>query len=140
MSGVWSESSKPLANSARVLILDEPTAALPADERILLLDTVLRLKQEGLALLYVSHHLEEIEQIADEVVVLRDGRLVGHEIGAPKAERIVSFMLGQALTAAAPQSAWSAERQLERPAETQRKELVLPLRLPRQLKFIKCLM
>ena len=67
---------KALANDARVLILDEPTAALPSNERARLLETVRNLRDQGLAVLYVSHHLEEFEQLADEVVVLRDGRLV----------------------------------------------------------------
>ena len=86
---------KALANAARVLILDEPTAALPSNERVRLLETVEMLRDQGLAVVYVSHHLEEFEQLADEVVVLRDGRLVSHEMGRPKAEKIVTLMLGR---------------------------------------------
>jgi len=86
---------KALANAARVLILDEPTAALPSNERVRLLETVEMLRAQGLAVVYVSHHLEEFEQLADEVVVLRDGRLVSHELGRPKAEKIVTLMLGR---------------------------------------------
>jgi ABC-type sugar transport system ATPase subunit len=86
---------KALANDARVLILDEPTAALPSHERARLLETVQNLRNQGLAVLYVSHHLEEFEQLADEVVVLRDGRLVSHEIGRPNADHIVALMLGR---------------------------------------------
>jgi len=91
---------KALANAAQVLILDEPTAALPSNERTHLLDTVRSLRDRGLAVLYVSHHLEEFEQLADEVVVLRDGQLVGHELGRPKAEHIVTLMLGREPAAA----------------------------------------
>ena len=86
---------KALVGTARILILDEPTAALPGDERSHLLETVHRLRDRGLAILYVSHHLDEIEQVADEVVALRDGRLVGHEVGALKPDRIVTMMVGQ---------------------------------------------
>ena len=86
---------KALLHSARVLILDEPTAALPGSERKMLMDTVRDLKERGLAILYVSHHLEEIEQLADEVVVLRDGRVVGHEFGTPRADRMVELMVGK---------------------------------------------
>jgi ABC-type sugar transport system ATPase subunit len=90
---------KALVGTAHVLILDEPTAALPADERSHLLETVRRLRDQGLAILYVSHHLDEIEQVADEVVALRDGRLVGHEVGALKPDRIVTMMVGQDVVA-----------------------------------------
>lgn len=86
---------KALLHSARVLILDEPTAALPASERLMLMETIRDLRAQGLAILYVSHHLEEIEQLADEVVALRDGRLVGHEIGAPDADHMVELMVGK---------------------------------------------
>ena len=86
---------KALLHSARVLILDEPTAALPASERIILMETIRDLRDQGLAILYVSHHLEEIEQLADEVVVLRDGRLVGHEVGTPDAGHMVELMVGK---------------------------------------------
>ena len=85
---------KALVGTARILILDEPTAALPTDERSHLLETVRRLREEGLAILYVSHHLDEIEQVADEVVALRDGHLAGHEVGTLKADHIVSMMIG----------------------------------------------
>ena len=87
---------KALTNSARVLILDEPTAALPADERVRLLETVGELGKHGLAICYVSHYLEEVEQIADEVVVLRDGQRINHENNKPRAEHMTQLMLGQA--------------------------------------------
>lgn len=86
---------KALIQTARILILDEPTAALPVDERSHLLETVHRLRDQGLAILYVSHHLDEVEQVADEVVALRDGKLVGHEIGTLKPDRIVTMMVGK---------------------------------------------
>lgn len=87
---------KALTNSARVLILDEPTAALPANERQRLLETVRELGLHGLAICYVSHYLEEVEQIADEVIVLRDGQRIQHENSKPNAERMTQLMLGQA--------------------------------------------
>jgi ribose transport system ATP-binding protein len=89
---------KALLHSARVLIMDEPTAALPASERTLLMNTVQELRDRGLAILYVSHHLEEIELLADEVVALRDGRVVGHEMPTPDVDRMVELMVGQRAT------------------------------------------
>jgi ABC-type sugar transport system ATPase subunit len=71
------EIAKALALRARVLILDEPTSALQPAEAQRLLVLVGKLRQEGIAILYVSHAIEEILRIADNVSVLRDGRLVG---------------------------------------------------------------
>ena len=72
--------ARALAAEADVLVLDEPTASLPADE-VERLFTVLRsLKARGVGIIYVSHRLDEIFKIADRVVVLRDGRLVGDRL------------------------------------------------------------
>lgn len=70
------EIAKALSVEARVLVMDEPTAALPPHEVDALLDVVDGLRREGIAILYVTHRLEEVERIADRVTVLRDGRLV----------------------------------------------------------------
>ncbi len=70
------EIAAALARPCRVLVLDEPTAALTALEVDLLLEHVRRLRAAGVAILYVSHRLEEIGRIADRVTVLRDGRVV----------------------------------------------------------------
>ncbi|MGH7290292.1 MAG: ATP-binding cassette domain-containing protein, partial [Myxococcota bacterium] len=85
-----------LAQDARVLILDEPTAALTEAERLRLFAVIEQLRHEGLAIVYVSHHLTEIERLADRVTVLRNGRAV---LSRPKSETseadIVFAMLGE---------------------------------------------
>lgn len=63
-------------DGAHLLVLDEPTASLPGDDVERLFAAIRRLKERGVAILYVSHHLDEIFAIADEVTVLRDGRNV----------------------------------------------------------------
>ena len=68
-----------LAARAEVLVLDEPTASLPADEVEHLLGVLRDLKRTGIGMIYVSHRLDEVFQVADEVAVLRDGRLVGRK-------------------------------------------------------------
>jgi ABC-type sugar transport system ATPase subunit len=68
--------ARALGHDARILILDEPTASLENREVEQLLAVLRRLKQQGVALIYVSHRLHEIESIADAAVVLRDGRVV----------------------------------------------------------------
>ena len=66
-----------IATNARILFMDEPTASLTRHEVDLLLATVRRLKEQGVAIVFVSHRLEEVVEIAERVTVLRDGRKVG---------------------------------------------------------------
>ncbi len=61
---------------ARVLIMDEPTSALSMTEVEVLFRVIRELTSKGVAVVYISHHLEESLEIADDVAVLRDGRLV----------------------------------------------------------------
>jgi ribose transport system ATP-binding protein len=88
---------KALIHSAQVLIMDEPTAALPASERVKLLETTKELRKQGISILYVSHYLEEIEELADEVVVLRDGKCVGHIKSKPTVDQMISLMVGRSI-------------------------------------------
>ena len=69
--------ARALATDADVLVLDEPTASLPADEVERLFSVLRSLKARGVGMIYVSHRLDEIFKIADRVAVLRDGKLVG---------------------------------------------------------------
>ncbi|HWK83535.1 MAG TPA: sugar ABC transporter ATP-binding protein [Caldimonas sp.] len=70
------EIARALSSSARILSLDEPTAVLSTGERARLFDIVAELKRRGLLVLFVSHRLDEVFQIADRVTVLRNGRRV----------------------------------------------------------------
>ncbi len=73
--------SRALAADAELLVLDEPTASLPADEVARLFASLRRLRDRGVAMIYVSHRLDEVFEIADRMVVLRDGRVVGDRVG-----------------------------------------------------------
>lgn len=73
------EIAKALVEDARVLILDEPTSALSAAEVEVLFGVIGELKRAGVAVIYISHRLEELMRIGDFVTVLRDGRLVASE-------------------------------------------------------------
>jgi D-xylose transport system ATP-binding protein len=68
------EIAKALSKRARILVLDEPTSALTDKEVADLFRIIRKLKQDGVCMCYISHKMEEIKQIADRVVVLRDGR------------------------------------------------------------------
>jgi ribose transport system ATP-binding protein len=70
------EIAKALSHDARVLIMDEPTASLARSETERLFELVQRLKERGMGIVYISHRLEEIFEIADRVTVLRDGKVV----------------------------------------------------------------
>jgi ribose transport system ATP-binding protein len=92
------EIAKALTLNARLLILDEPTAALGGEETQRLFDQIRRLKADGVGIIYISHRLEEIRQIADRVVVMRDGAKVQEIDSADVPVRtIVEAMVGRSL-------------------------------------------
>ena len=92
------EIAKALAVDARILVMDEPTAALERTEASRLLDLVKRLSAEGVALIYVSHRMPEIQAVADRVTVLKDGRTVmTAPIGEAPTSRLVRAMVGRDL-------------------------------------------
>ena len=92
------EIAKALSTEFRIITMDEPTAALNATEVARLFGIIEKLKQRGVAILYVSHRLGEIFRIADRVTVLRDGKRVGTGAVAELTENdVVTMMLGRAL-------------------------------------------
>ena len=93
------EIAKAITRDVRVLIMDEPTATLTENEVKVLFALIARLRQRGVAILYISHKLREIEQIADHVTVLRDGHLVdsGPMAGRSK-EELARLMVGREIT------------------------------------------
>ncbi|WP_312718261.1 sugar ABC transporter ATP-binding protein [Mobilicoccus sp.] len=89
------EIAKALAMDARLLILDEPTAALTRTETDVLFGVVRELREAGVAMIFISHHLDEIEEIGDRITVLRDGTAVETvAAGAGEAE-LVRLMVGR---------------------------------------------
>ena len=73
------EIAKALQRDARVLVMDEPTATLTPGETERLFALIAQLRADGVTVVYISHKLDEIERITDEVVVMRDGRFVARE-------------------------------------------------------------
>lgn len=100
------EIAKVVSLRPKVMILDEPTSALPQAEVDHLLALVRRLAENGVAVIYVSHRLQEIPRVADSITFLRDGRLVDTiPIAEATPERVANMIVGDQWTRALPQQA-----------------------------------
>ena len=92
------EIVKAFSLNAKILLLDEPTSALTLDEVERLFDTIRRLKQRGIGIVYVSHRIAEVMEITDRVTVLRDGKLVGTYATADMTpDALIEKMVGRKL-------------------------------------------
>lgn len=92
------EITRALLARPRILILDEPTAALDDSEVARLFGIVRKLRDEGVAVIYISHRLDEIFQLADRITVLKDGKLVGvREVEDITKDEVISMMVGRVL-------------------------------------------
>jgi D-xylose transport system ATP-binding protein len=90
------EIAKALAKDARILVLDEPTAALTEADAQRLLAVIGELRARGVSSIYISHRLEEVFQIADRITVLRDGRSVAtHPTRELTTDKVISMMVGR---------------------------------------------
>jgi ribose transport system ATP-binding protein len=99
------EIARALAVGCRVLVLDEPTSSLSRDDARRLFERVAELKRRGHAIVYISHFLEEVKQVADRYTVLRDGRSVGEgPVAETRTEDLVSLMVGRRVEELFPRS------------------------------------
>ena len=95
------EIAKALSQNARILVMDEPTAALSAPEIDRLFERIRTLRRDGVAIVYISHRLQEIFAIGDAVTVLRDGRHVASLVpSATNVNELVRLMVGREVTTA----------------------------------------
>ena len=103
--------ARALAVECDFLVLDEPTASLPADEVERLFAAMRRLKSANVGMIYVSHRLDEIFRIADRVVVMRDGTVVGdRKVAETSADELVSLIIGRSQLDAFRKAGTSAGR------------------------------
>lgn len=92
------EIAKALAADARLVIMDEPNSSLTERETERLFEVIARLKQQGVAIIYVSHRIEEVMRIADRITTFRDGRYVGTiDRAEASVGRIINMMVGRDL-------------------------------------------
>ncbi|MDQ7982167.1 sugar ABC transporter ATP-binding protein [Paraburkholderia sp. SARCC-3016] len=93
------EIAKALSRRARLLIMDEPTATLTPSETERLFALMAKLKADGVTIVYISHKLDEVERITDEVIVMRDGRFVARSDTAALArQQMANLMVGRELS------------------------------------------
>lgn len=93
------EVAKALSVQSKILIMDEPTAALTDREIEQLFATIHRLKRQGIGIIYISHRLQEVHQIGDRVTVLRDGKFIGtRQVGQVTVDELIAMMVGRTIT------------------------------------------
>ncbi|MDR3174373.1 MAG: sugar ABC transporter ATP-binding protein [Treponema sp.] len=93
------EIAKAVSNKAKVIIMDEPTSSLTEHEVAHLFEIIRRLRNEGTAIIYISHKIEEILAISDEVTIMRDGKYVGtYNSKELTTDQIIRYMVGRDLT------------------------------------------
>jgi ribose transport system ATP-binding protein len=91
--------ARALSSRARVIVLDEPTASLSERETTILFEIIRRLKERGVAVIYISHRLEEIFAIADRVTVMRDGHVIGTQpVAETRLDQIIAMMVGRQMS------------------------------------------
>jgi ribose transport system ATP-binding protein len=107
------EIAKALAQEPSLLILDEPTASITHHETGTLFNIIRQLKAKGVAIIYISHRMAEIREIADEVSVLKDGRYQGTVDAQTPTEQVVRMMVGRELLTVTHTSDKKPETKLE---------------------------
>ncbi len=105
------EIAKALSMDAKILILDEPTSSLTLQETDTLLDLVKKLRDQGMAIIFITHRLMEIEKIADRVIALRDGRNAGNlQRDEIDRDTMISMMIGRDLEEVYPKTSNPSEK------------------------------
>ena len=90
------EVSRALISNAKIILFDEPTSSLPQQDVAQLFEIISRLKERGIGIVYISHFLEEVRNVADRYRVLRDGQSVGDgDISEVSDPEIISMMVGR---------------------------------------------
>ena len=103
--------ARALLDERKVVIFDEPTAVLAHDEVAALLAIVRQLRDAGVAVLYISHRLDEVEALADRITVLRDGQMIGTYPAAGMSQRrMAELMVGRGLAMLYPPKRTRARR------------------------------
>ena len=121
------EIAKALIRNAKVLILDEPSAVLGDDELELLYNLIAKLKATGIAIVYITHRLDEVIQIADDVTIMRDGRkVVTTERANLDTEAMIEALVGRKIATKSPPKWMNKNRPTSGDPILQISDLLLP--------------
>ena len=92
------EISRALLLDARVVVMDEPTSSLAGDDTRALFDAIARMRRQGVAVIYISHFLEEVQEVCDRYTVIRDGQMVSTgSVAGTTVNRIIEDMVGRSV-------------------------------------------
>lgn len=98
------EIAKALSRNARIILMDEPSATLTKKELDALFDIIRDLKKNGIAVIYISHRMEEIFEICETVTVMRDGKIIGtRDVSNVSSDELVEMMVGREVSSAFPE-------------------------------------
>ena len=93
------EIARAVSYNASIVVMDEPTSSLTENEVLHLFSIIRELKSRGVAIIYITHKMEEIFKIADDVTVMRDGKIIGtYPVNELNGDRLISLMVGRDLT------------------------------------------
>ena len=107
------EIAKAVSNEAKVIIMDEPTSAISDKEVTTLFRIIRELKAKGVAIIYISHKMDEIFAISDTITVLRDGKYIGtHPASELTQSSLIAMMVGREISTMFPEPAFQTGRQI----------------------------
>jgi inositol transport system ATP-binding protein len=109
------EISKAISNNSKILIMDEPTSAITTEEVHVLFRVMRELKAKGVSIIYISHKMDEIFEIADRVTVMRDGKFIGcQDIKSLTEKDLISMMVGREISEMFPKTNIATDEEILR--------------------------
>jgi rhamnose transport system ATP-binding protein len=108
------EIARAIGRKCRLIVFDEPTTSLTPPECEALFVQIRRLRGDGLAIVYISHDLEQALALSDEVTVLRDGAVMAHDMGLKAVQTVVRYMIGRTLDSGSPRTRAPSQQEVLR--------------------------
>jgi ribose transport system ATP-binding protein len=119
------EIAKALSFKAKIIIMDEPTAALTTRETVELFKVIKWLKEQGIGVIYISHRLEEIFEIGDRITILRDGKFIDTKmVSEVNREELITKMVGRELTQEFPKKYFTKGKEILRVVNLGKKSVI----------------
>jgi len=117
------EIAKALSRNSRIILMDEPSATLTKKELDALFEIIRDLKKSGIAVIYISHRMEEIFEICETVTVMRDGQIIGtRDVASVSSDELVEMMVGREINSAYPKRSCQIGEEVLRVENLKRKD------------------